>query len=856
MANICENRLEFIGDENIIRELLKLTKSDKSDFDFNKIIPMPESLHIEESSLTNEALNFFIMAIDPENPQIGDVRKFSREEFNAFLQAGIDRVEYLPDFAKQVLKFDKDEYEAYIKLGQTAAENYMNYGSISWYGWAMEHWGCKWNAENAYVSGNVASFTTPWGPPEKILTELSSLFPDITIKCTFDLEGWGVYGAEYQAGEAHETYGEDCEEDDDELEDESSISVNEMPIELLTEMVNDLETGDTAAELRAKIQLVIGCRYYAGEGVEQNTQKAIEWITKSAEQGNASAQYMLGVMYYKVEGIEKDEKKAIKWIGKAAEQGNASAQYILGVMYYNGEGVEEDEKKGIEWIRKAAEQGNEEAKNTLDEILSERAEDTNEETVTVHQAAPTADFNVEAVLKRGYLALEDGEWQKADSFFEAVLNQDAENARAYLGKLMVELEVSKQEDLQNCSQPFDENKNYQKVLRFGSDEFADEVKGYVNEVKGRIIYRDVEQILQSTKTEADYDVAAERIENLIGSYDSAVEKAKEMLYQDAVRMMQAANTSEDYRTAAKRFALLEDYSDAAEKAKECFAEAGKIEEAHQEMLYQDAMQLMQTANTSENYRTAAKQFELLKDYKDAAEKAKSCFAEATEKGKEEETARRDMLYQDAMRLMQTTNTPEGYHAAAKQFELLKDYKDAAEKAKACFTEAVKKEKEARQEMMYQDAMRLMQEASTPGSYRAAAMQFELLKDFKDAIEKGKECLAEAAKKEEAQQEILYRDAMRLMQEANTSKDYHTAAKQFELLKDYKDAAERVQECNSKAAAAKAAEETRQKKIASLNSEKVSLDTEFANLRGLFTGKRRREIEARLTEINTELAELK
>lgn len=46
-----------------------------------------------------------------------------------------------------------------------------------------------------------------------------------------------------------------------------------------------------------------------------------------------------------------------------------------------------------------------------------------QETVVVHQAANS---NVSALLKRGVMALEAGEWDKADQFFEEVLNQDAE----------------------------------------------------------------------------------------------------------------------------------------------------------------------------------------------------------------------------------------------------------------------------------------------------------------------------------------------------------------------------------------------------------------------------------------------
>jgi alpha-tubulin suppressor-like RCC1 family protein len=52
-----------------------------------------------------------------------------------------------------------------------------------------------------------------------------------------------------------------------------------------------------------------------------------------------------------------------------------------------------------------------------------------------------------------------------------------------------------------------------------------------------------------------------------------------------------------------------------------------------------------------------------------------------------------------------------------------------------------------------------------------------------------------------------------------------------------------------------AEEKRQTRIASLNSEKETLSTELSNLRGLFSGRRRREIESRLAEIAAELSRL-
>ena len=83
------------------------------------------------------------------------------------------------------------------------------------------------------------------------------------------------------------------------------------------------------------------------------------------------------------------------------------------------------------------------------------------ETVVVQSSASG---NASALVKRGFLALEDGEWEKADDFFEQALNQNAEDAQAYLGKLMAELQISKQENLKDFSVPFDDKNNYQKVV--------------------------------------------------------------------------------------------------------------------------------------------------------------------------------------------------------------------------------------------------------------------------------------------------------------------------------------------------------------------------------------------------------
>lgn len=55
-----------------------------------------------------------------------------------------------------------------------------------------------------------------------------------------------------------------------------------------------------------------------------------------------------------------------------------------------------------------------------------------------------AGSNADSLVKRGYMALEDGDWKKAEEYFDQALNQDSESAQAYLGLFLAS---AKQPDL-------------------------------------------------------------------------------------------------------------------------------------------------------------------------------------------------------------------------------------------------------------------------------------------------------------------------------------------------------------------------------------------------------------------------
>ena len=118
---------------------------------------------------------------------------------------------------------------------------------------------------------------------------------------------------------------------------------------------------DNAVEGDVIAQNNLGCCFY----VDESYSKAINWISKAAEQGFSEAQLGLGICYSLGNGVDEDDEKAMEWFTKAAVQGLATAQFMLGASYY----AAENEEKGLEWLTKAAEQGLPEVQMILGEIF-------------------------------------------------------------------------------------------------------------------------------------------------------------------------------------------------------------------------------------------------------------------------------------------------------------------------------------------------------------------------------------------------------------------------------------------------------------------------------------------------------
>jgi hypothetical protein len=147
MPNHCENELEITGEVKTLDKLAIFIKSDKSDFDFNKIIAYPE------------------------------------------------------EFAKADEEYAKlsDEEKMKIKDG-------FNSGG---YEWCIENWGTKWSAYDLSVSEQtdriVINFMSAWSPPCPIIAKLAELFPSLTFLYKYEEGGMDFSGFQkYENGKCTE----------------------------------------------------------------------------------------------------------------------------------------------------------------------------------------------------------------------------------------------------------------------------------------------------------------------------------------------------------------------------------------------------------------------------------------------------------------------------------------------------------------------------------------------------------------------------------------------------------------------------------------------------------------------------
>lgn len=196
MPNWVKNKVRF-DDKRVIRECYT-EENGEENFDFNKIIPMPKSMHLTSGGRENISIAYAISKMsDMKKKEIADKLKEKKVNFygDYYTKLFKNVNKYTDeDFKKEdkelraVIKGDKKEIFEDIDykglgiknledLGNAYINNIIEYGFDTWYEWSCENWGTKWGAcHTYYVDENNIEFDCAWSMPFNIFKAISDKY--------------------------------------------------------------------------------------------------------------------------------------------------------------------------------------------------------------------------------------------------------------------------------------------------------------------------------------------------------------------------------------------------------------------------------------------------------------------------------------------------------------------------------------------------------------------------------------------------------------------------------------------------------------------------------------------------------
>lgn len=392
--------------------------------------------------------------------------------------------------------------------------------------------------------------------------------------------------------------------------------------------------------------------------------------------------------------------------------------------------------------------------------------------------------NVQALLDRGYMALEDEEWESAGRFFDEVLNFDAKNSMAHLGCALTEMQLPSIEMLKKWRLSYLHHAMPQMIS--------------AQEVDSEAFYRIRDYCCRygiMTETAISERLAFDlQYSSFAGVYNQILENEKEF-WQSNKSLVRADRyaVNGDYLKTIKSevFGEIESCREAELKKNRTQAEtirknyaaflqneeaACKAEfDAQLEEKYFNAVDAKQKAKSLSTCKKAKKLFCEIPDYKDAAENISELSSIIASKKKRIALiagAAAALLiiaygsvfhlvprirYEDACSKLENGNYDEAYTIFV---DLGEDYRDCKEKAR---------------QSIYEKACRLIESEE----FDKAAAEFDRIPDYSDSAEKANYC----------RNEYTYRNAMALV----NAESYLEAAEIFDGLGEYSDSADQANE---------------------------------------------------------------
>ena len=154
------NRLWIEGDATKVGNLRQeiqgndeINEEKHIDIDFNKIIPMPDSLDVEDNENAAMAAAYSLREFETENPA----------------------------FQKHPMDLNTDDFKLYL----TYLKNAYNYKYVNWAHWRIANWNSAWNAYDTKSTDEYIQFKTRNSPSLNVTLELSRRHKDLKF-----IHGW------------------------------------------------------------------------------------------------------------------------------------------------------------------------------------------------------------------------------------------------------------------------------------------------------------------------------------------------------------------------------------------------------------------------------------------------------------------------------------------------------------------------------------------------------------------------------------------------------------------------------------------------------------------------------------------
>jgi hypothetical protein len=188
MPNHITNILRIEASEELTAQIKSEIRSVDEDgetrhIDFNKILPMPESLNITSGSTTSNGIAILQYRAGDDTAIRGIMGYAWGKEF---------------DTPEDIIEHMIVKGSANLEEAQKALDNERLYGCRDWYGWSTSNWGTKWNAYSTNDTDvDEISFETAWSNPYPVMVALSVKYPEAIINVRFADEDFGHNVGEY-----------------------------------------------------------------------------------------------------------------------------------------------------------------------------------------------------------------------------------------------------------------------------------------------------------------------------------------------------------------------------------------------------------------------------------------------------------------------------------------------------------------------------------------------------------------------------------------------------------------------------------------------------------------------------------